>query len=126
MTSRGRTTPSTPLIGWVFFDCHREDGFTIRWRRGDPVAYVLSGQRVDDQAVTDVLGTIPVLPAGWTDLAEIRSLRRRWVRHREQDTPDLVNSTENKPAERVTNGRLRAAKVISPSCASRGATGSRE
>lgn len=69
------------------FDRDREDGFTIRWRRGDRVAYVLSGQRVGDQGMTDVLDTIPVLPAGWTDLAKIWSLRRRRVRHREQDTP---------------------------------------
>jgi hypothetical protein len=68
--------------------------------------------------LTDVLGIIPVLPAGWTDLAEIRSLRRRWVRHGEQDTPDLVNSTGDKPADTVAHGWLPAAKVISPSCTS--------
>ena len=125
MSGRGGAAPSTPLAGWVFLDRHRHDGYTIRWRRGDSVAYVLSGQRVGDHGMTDVLGAIPVLPAGWTDLAEIRSLRRRWVRHREQHTPDLVNSTGDKPANRVTNGRLRAAKVISPSDASRGAPGNR-
>ena len=31
--SKGGAAPSTPLTGWVFFDRHRQDGFTIRWRR---------------------------------------------------------------------------------------------
>jgi hypothetical protein len=79
---QGGATPSTPLTGWVFLDRHREDGFTTRWRRGDPVAYVLSGQRVGDHSMADVLGTIPVPPTGWTDLAEIRALGQRWVRKR--------------------------------------------
>lgn len=108
MSSRGRATPTTAPVGWVFLGRHRHDGFTIRWRRGDRVAYVLSAQRVGDHAMTDVLGTIPVLSVGWTDLAEIRSLWRRWVRHGEQDAPDLVNSTGDKSADGVANGRLRA------------------
>ena len=33
--------PRTAPVGWVFFDRHREDGFTIRWQRSDSVAYVL-------------------------------------------------------------------------------------
>ncbi len=105
VSSRGGATPSTRLVGWVFFDRYREDGFTVRWRRGDRVAYVLSGQRVGDHAMTDVLGIIPVLPAGWTDLAEIRLLGRRWVRHREQGTPDLVNGTGDKSADRIATVR---------------------
>jgi hypothetical protein len=79
---RGGATPSASPVGWVFLDRHREDGFTIRWRRGDRVAYVLHGQRIGDHGMADVLGTIPVLPAGWTDLAEIRLLGQRWVRGR--------------------------------------------
>lgn len=80
MGSKGGYTPSTAPTGWVFIDRHRQEGFTIRWKRGDSVAYVLSGQRVGDHGMADVLGTIPVLPAGWTDLAEVRALGRRWVR----------------------------------------------
>jgi hypothetical protein len=30
----------------------------------------------------DVLDTIPVLPTGWTDLAEIRQLGQKWMRGR--------------------------------------------
>lgn len=49
---------------------------------GDRVAYVLSGQRVGDHGMANVLGTIPVVPTGWTDLAEIRGVGQRWVRER--------------------------------------------
>jgi hypothetical protein len=79
---RGGATPSTSPIGWVFLDRHRKDGFTIRWRRGDRVAYVLDGQQIGDHGMTDVLDTIPVLPAGWTDFAEIRLLGQRWAQGR--------------------------------------------
>ncbi len=66
-------------IGWVFLDLHHQDRFTIRWRRGEPVAYVLDGKRVGDHAMTGVLGKIAVAPAGWTDLVEIQNLGRRWL-----------------------------------------------
>lgn len=77
MSKKGGHTPSSPITGWVFIDRHRHDGFTIRWKRGDLLAYVLSGQRVGDHGMSDAIGTIPVLPGGWTDLAEIRALGRR-------------------------------------------------
>ena len=79
--SQGGTTPKAAPIGWVFFDRHRRDGFTVRWRRGDPVAYVLEGKRIGDCATgVGVLDTIPVTPSGWTDLAEVRLLGQRWLR----------------------------------------------
>jgi hypothetical protein len=79
---QGGATSSASPVGWVFLDRRREDGFTIRWRRGDRVAYVLDGQRIGNHGMAGVLDTIPVLPAGWTDLAEIRLLGQRWVRGR--------------------------------------------
>lgn len=80
MTQGGAASKVAP-VGWVFIiDRHRHNGFTIPWRRGDPVAYVLSGRRLGDHGMADALGTIPVLPGGWTDLAEIRLLGRRWAR----------------------------------------------
>ncbi|MGH7869915.1 MAG: hypothetical protein ACREP9_20340 [Candidatus Dormibacteraceae bacterium] len=82
MGNRGGFTPSTAPTGWVFLDRHGADGFTIRWQRGDRVAYVLSGQRLGDHGMTGVMGTIPVLPVGWTDLGELRMLGQRWVRTR--------------------------------------------
>jgi hypothetical protein len=80
---QGGATPKTALVGWVFLDRPRHEGYTIRWRRGDPVAYVLHGHRIGDHTTTaGVLDTIPVAPTGWTDLAEIRSLGQRWLRQR--------------------------------------------
>ncbi|MGH8917551.1 MAG: hypothetical protein ACRD0H_04295 [Actinomycetes bacterium] len=47
-------------------------GYTVRWRRGDPAAHVLSGERTDDHGMAGVVGTIAMSPSGWTDLAEVR------------------------------------------------------
>jgi hypothetical protein len=82
MGAKGGFTPSTAPTGWVVLDRGRAPGVTIRWKRGDPVAYVLSGRRVGDHGMHDVLDTIQVLPAGWSDLAEIRQLGQKWMRTR--------------------------------------------
>ena len=78
--SRGGATPKTAPVGWVFLDRHHEEGITIRWQRGDWVAYVLEGQRIGEHGVVGVLDTIPVAPTGWTDLAEVRLVGLRWLR----------------------------------------------
>lgn len=80
MVSKGGYTASTAPTGWVFIDRQRHEGFTIRWKRGDPVAYVLRGKRIGDDSMSNILATIPVLPGGWTDLAEIRAVGVRWGR----------------------------------------------
>ena len=80
--SQGGATPKIAPVGWVFLDRHRADGFTIRWRRGEPVAYVLEGKWLGDHSATATLGTIPVTPTGWTDLAEVRLVGERWLRAR--------------------------------------------
>ncbi len=77
---KGGVTPKRTPVGWVFLDRHRHDGYTIRWQRGDAVAYVLSGKKVGDYGMSDAIGTIPVSPTGWTDVAEIRALGQRWLR----------------------------------------------
>jgi len=82
MSSQGGAARSTPLVGWVFLGHHRHDGYTIRWRRGDSVVYVLAGKQVGVCGMSEVLDTIPVSPSGWTDLAEIRLLGQRWLRAR--------------------------------------------
>lgn len=76
--------PKTAPIGWVFVGRHRDDGITIRWRRGESVAYVLDGRRIGDHSTVGVgvLDTIPVASRGWTDLAEVRVVGERWVRGR--------------------------------------------
>ncbi|MGH3889136.1 MAG: hypothetical protein ACRDSZ_21695 [Pseudonocardiaceae bacterium] len=78
--TRGGAAPTTAVVGWVFLDRHRHDGYTIRWRRGDSIAYVLSGRRVGDHGMSEVLDTISVSPSGWTDLAEVRLTGQRWPR----------------------------------------------
>jgi hypothetical protein len=78
--NKGGAAPKAAPVGWVFLDRHRQEGVTIRWRRGDSVAYVLNGKRLGDHGMVEVLGTIPVLPGGWTDLAEVRVAGRRWRR----------------------------------------------
>ena len=50
--------------------------------RSGAVAYVLSGQQLGNHGMVEVLDTIPVLPKGWADLAEIRVLGQRWLRGR--------------------------------------------
>ena len=78
--SRGGTVLKTAPVGWVFLDRHRHDGYTIRWQRGDVVAYVLAGNQMYSHQTSDVLHTITVSPSGWTDLAEIRRLGQAWLR----------------------------------------------
>ena len=78
--SQGGAMPQTAPVGWVFLDRKRQDGITIRWRRGDPVAYVLDGKRIGDHALIGVLDTIPVAPTGWTDLTDLRLAGQRWLR----------------------------------------------
>lgn len=74
--NRARAIPKAAPIGWVSLDV----GYTIRWRRGEPVAYVLDGRQMVNQGTADVLGTIPVPTSGWTDLAEVRLTGQRWLR----------------------------------------------
>jgi hypothetical protein len=58
------------------------------------VAYVLNGRR-DDHGMHDLLDTIPVLPAGWTDQAEVRQLGERWMRMSRSPRP--IPDTAEKP-----------------------------
>ena len=68
------------VVGWVFLDRDRHDGYTIRWRRGDSIAHVLSGRQVGDHGMFEVMGTLSVSSSGWTDLAEVRLAGQRWLR----------------------------------------------
>jgi len=73
-----QATPKSAPVGWVFINQYRPGGITIRWRRGDPVAYILPGNKLGDHTTTHLLGTVPVPPAGWADHTEIRHLAQRW------------------------------------------------
>ncbi|MGH4015489.1 MAG: hypothetical protein ACRDSL_16510 [Pseudonocardiaceae bacterium] len=77
---RGGATPKTAPTGWVFFRRDRSDGFTIRWQRGDREAYVLKGKQIGSWTTEGLLGKIPVSPAGWVDLAEVRLIGEKWMR----------------------------------------------
>ena len=81
--TRGGAASRVALVGWV----QLEGRYTIRWQRGDPVAYVLGAQQIDGHRMAGVVNTIPVSPSGWTDLAEIRHVGQRWRgQHRNQQT----------------------------------------
>ncbi|HEU0090374.1 MAG TPA: hypothetical protein VFQ77_22405 [Pseudonocardiaceae bacterium] len=72
--SRGGAVPKVAPVGWVFLD-----GYTVRWRRGDPVAHVLAGQQVGSHGSAGVLSTIPVFDfQGSAATPPPRRLNRRW------------------------------------------------
>lgn len=79
--SRAGATPKTAPTAWVYLpagDC------TIRWQRGDIVAYIFEGKQLDtypDEPLSvEVLATIPLSSRGWTDLVQVRLLGERWVK----------------------------------------------
>jgi len=74
---RGGANYTPKPITWVFLDA----GYTVRWRRGDPVAYVFEGEQMHHHSDAGAVDTIPVPSVGWTDMAEVRHVGRRWLRH---------------------------------------------
>lgn len=79
--SRGGAAPAYHPTAWVYLssaDC------TIRWQRGDDVAYVFPGKQLEtypDEALrVKVLDTIPVARKGWTDLDHVRLAGGHWVK----------------------------------------------
>ncbi len=86
MIKRGGRVPKRNPVGWTFLDHHHRDGYTIRWRRGDTVAYVLAGHQLGNHSMAEVLDTIPVPKKGWTALAEIRALGTRWLRRQDESS----------------------------------------
>jgi hypothetical protein len=69
-------------VGWVYLP----EGYTIRWERGDQVAYVFAGKQMetypDQPLAVPVLAKVAVSTSGWTDLAEIHLVGQRWLRQR--------------------------------------------
>ncbi len=83
--NRDGAIPMNNPTAWVYLpsgDC------TIRWQRGDKVAYIFDGKQLDtypDQPLrVEILDTIPVLPKGWTDLAHVKRTGENWVKARRQ------------------------------------------
>lgn len=81
--SRGGAMPMNRPTAWVYL---QSGNCTIRWQRGDDVAYVFSGRQMetypDEPLRVKVLATIEVSPQGWADLAEVRRVGQRWLRSR--------------------------------------------
>lgn len=80
--SRSGKQKSSPPVGWVYLP----EGYTIRWQRGEDVAYVFAGKQMQtypgESNNVPVLATIPVSSSGWTDVADIRAAGQRWLRTR--------------------------------------------
>lgn len=77
--SRGGAMPMSSPTGRVYL---RSANCTIRWQRGDKVAYIFEGKQTEansDEEVT-VLATIPVSSTGWTDLADVKLAGGNWVK----------------------------------------------
>ncbi|MGH4013744.1 MAG: hypothetical protein ACRDSL_07375 [Pseudonocardiaceae bacterium] len=62
-------------VMWVYL----ADGYTIRWRRGDDVAYVFADRQASEGAI-GAIDTIPVSKTGWTDISDVRMVATRWLR----------------------------------------------
>lgn len=59
------------------------EGYTVRWRRGEGVAYVFADRQAGDgDGTAGAIDTIPVSKTGWTDVAEVRTVAARWLRER--------------------------------------------
>lgn len=78
--NNGAAAPTYRPTAWAYLasgDC------TIRWQRGDKVAYIFEGKQLEthpNQALTvTILDTIPVQTKGWTDLAHVQRLGEAWV-----------------------------------------------
>ncbi len=85
--SRGGVVSSPSPTAWVYLspgDC------TIRWQRGDSVAYIFDGKQMETypdvplKVGIDVLATISVSSQGWTDLAEVTRVGESWVKAKRQ------------------------------------------
>jgi hypothetical protein len=79
--NRGGVFPAYHPTAWIYLasgDC------TIRWQRGDNVAYILAGEQLNtypDEALrVTVLDTILVPSTGWTDIAQVRLVGENWIR----------------------------------------------
>lgn len=79
--SRGGAAPAYRPTAWVYIPSGH---CTIRWQRGDKVAYVLSGKELEtypDEALRiKVLDTIPVARKGWADIDHVRLTGEHWVK----------------------------------------------
>lgn len=78
--SRGGAVPAHRPTGWIYL---RSRDCTIRWQRGDNMAYIFEGKQMktypDEPLRANVLTTIPVSSKGWIDLNQIKILGEKWA-----------------------------------------------
>jgi hypothetical protein len=86
--SRGGYKSTYRPTAWAYLapvDC------TIRWQRGDTVAYIFEGKQLEtypDRPLTlPVLATVPVPRQGWTDTIEVQRVGEAWMRDKRQRCP---------------------------------------
>ena len=79
--SRCGAMPKTSPTGWVYIS---SGNITVRWQRGDSVAYIFDGKQLktypDEAPRVKVLDTVPVVRKGWTDLTHVRMLGEAWLK----------------------------------------------
>jgi hypothetical protein len=61
-TVKKRAASRAAPVGWVFINQYRPGGITIRWRRGDPVAYILPGNKLGDHLANNIIKLIALFP----------------------------------------------------------------
>jgi len=79
--SRGGAAPAYHPTAWAYIssgDC------TIRWQRGDEIAYVFPGKQLetypDEAPRVKVLDTFTVAREGWDDIEHVRMVGEYWVK----------------------------------------------
>jgi hypothetical protein len=85
--SRGGAMPMNSPTGWVYL---RSANCTIRWQRGDKVAFIFEGKQTEansDEGGLAVLATIPVSSTGWTDLADVKLAGENWIKAKRRRCP---------------------------------------
>lgn len=79
--SRGGAVTAYRPTAWAYIPSGH---CTVRWQRGDKVAYVLPGKELEtypDEALrVKVLDTISVAREGWTDLEHVQMIGEYWVK----------------------------------------------
>jgi hypothetical protein len=85
--SRGGAMPMNSPTAWVYLS---SANCTIRWQRGDKIAYIFEGKQTEanpDEGSLAVLATIPVSSTGWTDLADVKLAGENWVKAKRRHCP---------------------------------------
>jgi hypothetical protein len=81
--THGEAAPAYRPTAWAYLP---SGGCTIRWQRGDNVAYIFEGKQLetypDEPLKVKILATVRVLPKGWTDIDHVRRIGENWVKVR--------------------------------------------